>query len=165
MKKNHACARELEETLLKEAEVLTLLNACQKRMYESTVNRDWIMLQNETAASESITESFLELEKKRKYIVHAIDPKADGTKDFYFVTASFAEADRKRVNTLFRDVKRLLLLSKTENEAFGSYVSNARTLVAGVIDAVVPARRNKIYNRRGSLASGNVESMVLNRSF
>ena len=165
MKKNHACARELEETLIKEAEILALLNACQKRMYDSTVSRDWIMLQNETAASEAITESFLELEKKRKYLARAIAPESDGTKDFYSVTSSLPETDRKRINTLFRDVRRLLLLSKTENDVFGAYVANARALVAGVIDAMVPARKSRIYDRRGSLASGNVESMVLNRSF
>lgn len=165
MKKNHACVRELEETLIQQTELLTLLNACQKRMYESTVSRNWVMLQNETAVSATITESFLESEKKRKYLVHTIDPKADGTKDFYFVTATLPETERKRVNGLFRDVKRLLLLSKTENDVFGAYVSNARTVVAGVIDTMMPSRRNKIYNRRGSLASNTVESMVLNRSF
>jgi hypothetical protein len=62
-------------------------------------------------------------------------------------------------------MKRLLVLSKSENDVFNTYISNARTLVTGMLETVLPARRNKIYTRRGSLASAPVESLVVNRSF
>jgi hypothetical protein len=165
MKNTHARQSELEAILREETEILALMNACQKRMYESVLVRDWVMLQNETALFDTISESFLEAERKRLYIVHSIKPDAGGSKDFYAVTAPFAEASRTRINGLYREVKRLLLLSKTENDVLNSYVTNARAVASGVIETMLPARRNKIYNRRGSLASTPVESMVLNRSF
>lgn len=165
MKNAQACMTELEEILRKEIELLGLIHSCQKRIYESVLVRDWVMLQNETAISNTVSDAFLEAEKKRLYLIRSIKPGVEGTKDFYSVSAAFPESGRTRINGLFRDVKRLLLLSKTNNDVLNTYVSNAHSVVSGLIESILPARRNKIYTKRGSLASTQVESMVLNRSF
>lgn len=158
-------AEQLEEILLHETGVLSSLHVCQKRIYENVLIRDWVAFQKETDVSETITDSFLELEKERIAVARSIMPDADGSTDFYRITVEVEEPLRSRINGLFRDVKRLLLLSKTENDVLNTYVSNARTLVSGLIETALPARRNRIYTKHGSLASKNVESMVLNRSF
>jgi len=158
-------AEQLEEILLHETGVLSSLHVCQKRMYESVLIRDWLAFQKETEVSETISNSFLELEKKRIEVARSILSDVEGSTDFYRITIAIQEPMRSRINSLFRDVKRLLLLSKTENDVLNTYVSNARTLVSGLIETALPARRNKIYTKHGSLASKNVESMVLNRSF
>jgi len=158
-------AEQLEEILLHETGVLSSLHVCQKRMYESVLIRDWVVFQKETEVSGTITDSFLKLEEKRIEVARGILPDAEGSTDFYRITAEIEEPLRSRINSLFRDVKRLLLLSKTENDVLNTYVSNARTLVSGLIETALPARRNRIYTKHGSLASKNVESMVLNRSF
>ena len=158
-------AEQLEEILLHETGVLSSLHVCQKRMYESVLIRDWVAFQKETEVSATITDSFLELDKKRVDIARRILSNAEGSMDFYRITAEIQEPLRSRINGLFRNVKRLLLLSKTENDVLNTYVSNARTLVSGLIETALPARRNRIYTKHGSLASKNVESMVLNRSF
>ena len=158
-------AEQLEEILLHETGVLSSLHVCQKRMYESVLIRDWLAFQKETEVSETISNSFLELEKKRIEVARSILSDVEGSTDFYRITIAIQEPMRSRINSLFRDVKRLLLLSKTENDVLNTYVSNARTLVSGLIETALPARRNRIYTKHGSLASKNVESMVLNRSF
>jgi len=158
-------AEQLEEILLHETGVLSSLHVCQKRMYESVLIRDWLAFQKETEVSGTITDTFLELEKQRIAIARCILSNAEGSADFYRITVEIEEPLRSRLNGLFRDVKRLLLLSKTENDVLNTYVSNARTLVSGLIETALPARRNRIYTKHGSLASKNVESMVLNRSF
>jgi hypothetical protein len=159
------CALQIEELLLKEQDILSVLLACQKRMYESVVIRDWVMLQKEAELSQAISNSFLSLEEQRKQVTRPTMKGVGNPKDFYSVTANFAPDVRSRLNDLFRDIKRLLLLSKTENDVFNAYISNARILVSGIIESAVPARRNRIYSRHGSLVSTNVESLVLNRSF
>lgn len=165
MKNPIECSISLEVLLKKEISILTDLYACQKRMYECVLVRDWILLQNETAVSETYVQIFLHEEKERIHLIRSALPDVEGSKDFYQVTAFFDQETASRINALFRDMKRLLLLSKTENEVFNTYITNARTIVSGMLETVLPARRNKIYTRRGSLVSSNVESLMVNRSF
>ncbi|ULQ59750.1 hypothetical protein K7I13_15075 [Brucepastera parasyntrophica] len=155
----------LEDILQKEISILTDLYACQKRMYECVLARDWVELQKETARSENFAVIFLDMDEQRIETARKIKPEAEGSRDFYSVTAELPEDDRTRINAMFREVKRLLLLSKTENEVFNTYVTNARSVINGMLETVMPSRRNKTYNRRGDLLTAHVESLLLNRSF
>jgi hypothetical protein len=155
----------LEELLGKEISVLNNLYACQKRMYETVLTRDWIALQKELMVSGKISETFQNLETRRVSMLRASFPECEGSTDFYHITASFPETVRCRVNSLFRELRKTLLLSRAENDIFNTYIANARTVVSGMIDSVVPERRARIYTRQGSLASAKVESLLVNRSF
>lgn len=155
----------LETILRNEISVLNELYACQKRMYECVLVRDWVLLQKETAGADALTDRFVELENTRIWCARSVCPDSDGSKDFYRVTEQFAEDERKTLNQLFREVKSLLVLSKSENDVFNTYIANARSIVSGLLETVMPARRNKIYTRQGALASAPVESLVVNRSF
>lgn len=159
------CFDLLEKTLLGEISVLSGLYACQKRMYECVLVRSWVQLQKEMAVSEVYADKFASLEQKRHELVQSICPGTEGAKDFYSVTANLDTENRARINDLFREMKRLLLLSKTENDVFNTYITNARAVISGMLETVLPGRHNKIYTRRGALASVNVDSLVLNRSF
>lgn len=165
MKNPVPCATLLDAILRNEISVLAALYNCQKRMYECVLIRDWVALQKETHDSETLADTFLEFERNRIELLRDAVPGVEGTMDFYCITISFSEPDRSRINALFREMKKLLLLSKTENEVFNTYITNARTLVSGMLETVLPARRNKIYSRMGSIVSANVENLVVNRSF
>ncbi len=155
----------LEDILRNQLSILQALYACQKRMYESVLVRDWVLLQKETSDSETYAAIFSRLEDERVSCARSICPEAEGSRDFYAITARLEGEERKRVNDLFREMKRLLLLSKTENDVFNTYVSNARAVVSGMLETVLPGRKAKIYSRRGNIVSSAVESLVLNRSF
>jgi len=161
---NHS-ADLLGEILRNQITVLSDLYSCQKRMYQGVLVRDWIQIQKETAIYNTLGDVFIDLEDQRISACAALLDGADGSTDFYRITSVLPEALRSPVNSLFREMKRLLLLSKTENEVFNTYIANARKMVSGMIETVSPARRNKIYTRRGSLATPPVENLVLNRSF
>ena len=155
----------LEELLNKELNVLGNLYACQKRMYEYVIVRDWVMLQKEIFLSGKMTEIFLDLEKCRENMQRQFCSDSEGIHDFYQITIAFPEPLRSKTNARFRELKRLLLLSKTENEVLNTYISNIRTYMTGMLETIMPERRNKIYNRRGALTPVKMESVVLNRSF
>ncbi len=165
MKNPSMCASLLEKLLSSELLVLADLYACQKTMYECVLVRDWVALQSATSASHLLVNSFLEHESRRIALLQEELPGIEGTKDFYQITAFFGEKERIHINSLFREMKRLLLLSKTENDVFNTYITNARTIVSGMLETILPARRNKIYTRRGSLAAACVENLVVNRSY
>ncbi len=165
MKNPVPCASLLETILRNEISVLAALYSCQKRMYECVLVRDWIELQKETTASEILVETWLEFERNRIELLREEVSGVEGSADFYRITLGFPEPDRSRINSLFREMKKLLLLSKSENEVFNTYIVNARTIVSGMLETVLPARRNKIYSRKGGIVAANVENLVVNRSF
>lgn len=160
-----SAAPQLEEILRNEISVLQALYACQKRMYECVLVRDWVLLQKETSESETYATILTRLEEERVACAKALSPDAEGSRDFYAITAGLSGEARARTNDLFREMKRLLLLSKTENDVFDTYISNARAVITGMLETVLPGRKTKIYTRKGNLVSTNVESLVLNRSF
>jgi len=155
----------LLSVLEKQIALLTDLYACQKRMYESVLVRDWEQLQKELALSSGMAESFKDLDDNRIAILREIAPHIEVENAFYRVTALMNETDKMLINSRYREMKRLLLLSKTENDVFTTYITNAKTLLGGMLDSVISGRKSKIYTRNGALASTNVESVVLNRSF
>ena len=155
----------LETVLEKQIALLTDLYACQKRLYESVLVRDWEQLQKELALSSGMAEAFKELDDTRLAVLGEIAPDIGAENGFYRITALLDESDKTVVNSRYREMKRLLLLSKTENDVFTTYIINAKTLLAGMLDTVISGRKSKIYTRNGALASTNVESVVLNRSF
>jgi hypothetical protein len=133
-------------------------------MYEYVLVRDWVSLEREMAEAHSHSNLFSALTKG--FLAPGRDrPRYRRIGDFYRITASFPDAERVEANALYRDLKRLLLLSKTENEVFNTYVTNARTYLHQMLDAVVPAKKGKIYSRKGALIPGAVDSLVVNRSF
>lgn len=154
----------LENILSAEVKTLNDLYACQKRLYETVVNRNWIQFQKLNEQKESIVSDFLILEKNREAILSTMGG-AGTFSDFYHITASLPDENRTTINSLFREMRRLLLLSKTENDILSAYTENARNILSGMLETVIPARKNKIYSRRGDLVAGKVESLVLNRTF
>ncbi len=165
MQNAHSNLMDLTIVLEKEISILGSLRACQKRMFESVAMRNWLAFQDEHALSSTLSAEFVETDQARIELSRRIDPAADGSRDFYHITAKAPLDERARLNALFREVKCSLMLSKAENDSFQTYVANARAFVEGLMETVNPARRNKIYTRRGALASAPVESVVLNRSF
>jgi hypothetical protein len=155
----------LEIILDNEIGVLVALYSCQKLMYESVLVRDWISLQKQTAQTDQYVQTFLNYETERIKILKEQMPEIEGSTDFYQFTSQIPEPERTRINCRFREMKKLLLLSKTENDVFNTYITNARTIVAGMLETVLPARKNKIYSRKGNLVAANVENLVVNRSF
>jgi len=165
MSKTEKYCMKLENVLEEQITLLTSLYACQKRMYESVLVRDWEHLQKELADSTVMAEAFKNLDDKRIEQLRKIAPDMEVENAFYRVTARLDEATRVTINNRYREMKRLLLLSKSENEVFSTYITNAKSILSGMLDTVISGRKSKIYTRNGALASTNVESVVLNRSF
>lgn len=158
---------ELEEILVKGIESLSALYACQKKMYSAVLERDWVKIQQETQYLEIYTASFRQSEAERELFIQKVNQDvfaAEKNPSFYEVTALFDFATKERVNALYRETKRLLVLSKTENDVLDAYITHAKMLVRGVLDAVIPSYKNKIYTRNGAISNTGGESLVLNRS-
>jgi len=158
----------LENNLRTGIEVLAELISCQKRMYQAVVARDWVAVQEESDLLRTFTENFQDYESRRKVLLSsyaASHPGLTANAVFYTVSCTFSGEDRDRLNALYRENRRLLVVSKSENDALNRYVVNAKHIVSGILETIVPARKNKIYTRKGAIAQTASECLVVNRSF
>lgn len=168
MNTNADFVAQLEKNLLSGIELLGDVYSCQKRMYQAVVARDWVRVQSESDNMKVFTAAYAEIERKREALLASYAralPASCPNPGFYTITCTLEPDARERVNSLYRETKRLMVLSRTENDVLNSYIVNAKALVSGILETVVPARKNKIYTRKGSIAPAAAESLVVNRSF
>lgn len=160
---------QLKENLHTSISILDALYSCQKKMYASVVERNWDTVQIETDNMNQYTHEFSENEKIRETFISSYLKSETkfyiGKSSFYTLTNTFSKQAREELNTLYREIKRLLILSKSENDILNAYIISAKTIVSGVLEEIVPARKNKIYTKNGALAEVPSESLVLNHSF
>ncbi|MCR5605572.1 MAG: hypothetical protein K6F69_01975 [Treponema sp.] len=71
----------------------------------------------------------------------------------------------KKVSDVFSQVRTKLARSKIENNALRVYVAAANGFLQGVLDKIVPQRRNTVYNKYGKMAKPNVQSLVIDKVF
>lgn len=155
----------LDEILHKQTDIVSSLYACQKRMYAGVAEKDWSLLLKETAFLEECADVFALLESRRMQLLTAASQAYGVPCGFYAVTALFPKEKRDGLNSRLRELKRLLVLSKTENEIFAQYIGGAKEMLSAVLEQVVPARRSKTYTRAGGFTSGSDEGFVLDRAF
>jgi len=165
MKKDLSCASGLCEILRNQISALSNLYASQKQMFTAVLDRDWVNMEAVTRETDKLLCIFLDLEQARATWIRNFFPDVDATRDFYTISSSFAEKERKLANSLFREMKQLFLLCRTENDVFTVHVQNARSIVQSVVENCLPDSTGKIYGRNGSPVHIRLDSLVLNRSF
>ncbi len=153
----------LEETLRAEIDVIERVRESQTRMFKSIRERDWVLLTNESAIIVELSEEFASLEKELSDLI-ALSSGGEEM-SFYSVTASFPQGQREVINSLFRELKRLLVLAKTESSAFAEFVSGQKASLSALVEHILPARKGRVYNKYGSLSSSGGEGIILDRVF
>ena len=151
----------LEEVLNEQLMMVGILRDSQKRLLKSVQKRDWEAFASDTSVIEGISNEFAELEKQREELIHIAAEKSGRAKSFYAVTADFSREKKERLNTLFRELKRLLVLSKTESLGFARYVAGEKASLSILLEHIVPHSSARTYTRRGALSSGLEEGMML----
>ena len=141
----------IEQILNNQNTLLDIILAEQVKIRQAVMEKNWMKLQECIETIREKTDVFVELEKDREVLASAVDAE----KIAGFESVAKAESA----------VRGKLLKSKVENNALGNYVKIVKDFVQGVIDNVVPQRRNTLYSRKGNIIKPQPESMVLNRLF
>ena len=122
--------------------------SAQVKIRSAVMEKDWPLLQDCIETIQRKTAVFVELDKAREAL------------------ASGVPSEKLSENAaVAREVRTKLIKSKVENKALGSYLNIVKGFVHGVIDNVVPQRRNTLYSRRGKIIHPQPESIVVNQLF
>lgn len=155
----------LEEVLRGQIRTAEILRDSQKRLLDSVKAKDWVVLIKETAVIEELSAEFAALENHRAKLLSLAGGKSGVDGGFYRATSAFPQEKRQLLNNLFRELKRLLVLSKTENSIFARFIESEKASLSAILEHIVPAKRNRIYTKSGSLSSGAGEGFVLDGVF
>ena len=151
----------LEDVLKGQLMTAEVLRDSQKRLWQSVRARDWAAFLTDSAIIEELSESFASLEEQRARLVSDAAESSGCDNSFYAVTAAFPREKKDELNALFRELKRVLVLSKTENMAFARYVAGEKASLSAVMEHILPESRARTYTRGGALSLGLEEGMML----
>ncbi len=139
----------LKTILEKQEKLLDSILLIQGKMHSDVKERHWVELSSELSGIKELSDAFVCLDEQREALI-----REDG--DLYL--------DAEVRDVLFR-VRSKLTKSKIENQALSSYVQMMRKFIGGVIDSVVPQKKNVLYNRNGIIKKSASSSLVVNTVF
>ncbi|MBO4403848.1 MAG: hypothetical protein J5780_00765 [Treponema sp.] len=141
--------QELKNVLELQDKKLDELLSAQEKLHDNVRNRKWQGLEEGLSHIRALSDSFVELDEKRESLV-----KDDRSICF-----------DKEISPVLLKVKSKLSKSRIENIALSTYVKVTQKFIGELIDSVVPAQRNVLYNRNGIVKKSARSSLVVNTVF
>jgi hypothetical protein len=133
----------------------------QASVKRAVLNRQWADFEGAMDALNRIGGEFEALDAERLAVFEGWDSQ----KGFYALAARFPVREREELTELYRALKLDIVKIKLENDALTAYLTEARIMVAGFLEAIFPERKGRLYSRRGTKVEADMRSLVLNRSF
>ncbi|MGL4981654.1 MAG: hypothetical protein ACRC4W_02135 [Treponemataceae bacterium] len=163
MNTNDIIGLEMNELIMRQNNILTLILADQRLIRQAVVDRNWETLDQTIHKVQILSDEFESLENKRQQLLGQID--CESGKDIYQIAYMFSESVRQSLLENFRLMRQKLAVSKIENDSITDYVRITKGFLQGVFESVVPQRRSKVYSNSGKIVDTVPESVILNRLF
>ena len=139
---------EFENILNLEDSILEQLSDKQALLRASVTEKNWEKLTDVVSQINSVSDSFMEVDKKREDIQDQLSVK-----------------DLRPYFDKLGKLRTKLLKCKVENKALGKYVNITKNFVQGVIDNALPQSGNKVYSSKGIIVQPQPQSIVVNQLF
>ena len=140
--------------LSREILLIEQIAALQARIRQAVLNREWADYEAYIDDMNRMSGEFDALDQERLAILPG---------DFYAIAARFPPEERKAITEVFRRLKLGAIKVRLGNDSLMAYLSEARLMVAGFLEAAFPDRKGKIYSPRGTQIHADMRSMVINQ--
>ncbi|QTQ11630.1 hypothetical protein HRI96_05075 [Treponema parvum] len=139
---------EITDILKSQNLILDSIISAQVKIREAVKVKDWKVLQDNIELIQKKSAVFVALDKQREFLSSSLSPE-----------------ELKSQIPAVTQIRGKLIKSKIENNTLGNYVNSVRGFIRGVLDTVVPQRRNTLYSRKGNIIHPSPESVVVNKLF
>lgn len=156
-----AVAIKLNEILIKQNEMLTVILAEQRLIREAVTNRDWERLDAAIHRIQVLSDEFTSLESER--LTTVFNFIGNETLDVYQIAHLFSYDLRQTVLENFRMMRQKLAVSKIENDTISEYIRITKDFLQSVFDNAVPQARNTVYSAKGNIVKTMPESIILDQ--
>ncbi|CEM61567.1 hypothetical protein DWQ65_04380 [Treponema phagedenis] len=161
----NAMIENLTSILNCQIETITKLTDVQQKMYAQVRSRSWEGIEGFVARAENLAREFSTLDKQCFLALQKINPYSDEPVDFETFIAQCTKEDAAELRKLYADLKRKVFRSKIENDVFNTYVGHARSLMEGMVDAVITENKTAFYTNTGAPTSAPAGSFLIDKSF
>ena len=151
------------DILLQETALVRQIACVQEQIKEAVINRNWIDFDNHFSVLGEIGDEFTALENGREALFAGDTGDSKGS--FYTFAARFPVEQRNELTSIYRSLKIETLRVQTAGETLMSFITGARSALAGFFEIAFPDRGGKIYTPHGKPVTHDMRSMVLNRTF
>lgn len=154
------------QILRQETALLERLSAAQEVVRNAVFAREWTDLEALLDRLNGYSEEFQRLEQERDRIFEEMNRFLGiekGGLGFYSLTTQLPLPERRELTDLYRRLKLDALRVRLANDTLMTYITEARSTVAGFLDLAFPDRRGRLYSRRGTQVHSEMRSIVLDR--
>ncbi|GHT58643.1 hypothetical protein FACS1894109_13210 [Spirochaetia bacterium] len=158
--------------LERECGLLRELESLQKLVWDAVTSREWTDFEAHISRLNNFSAEFNVLEAERMKILAEFQgnvpnaPHASGEETrFYAMVSQFPDAERNELTKRYRELKSETLRVRISNDSLLTYLAEAKSTVAGFLEAAFPDRRGRVYSRSGAAVPADMRSMVLNHQF
>jgi hypothetical protein len=152
--------------LKQEIILMEKITSLQILVRNAVVNREWVDFETFLNSLGEVSNDFESLEFERERIFSVFAGRT-GSKDepagFYSLASQLPNQERRELTELYRRLKLESIRIRLANDSLMVYLTEARTTVAGFLEAAFPDRKGRLYSRRGTQIPSDMRSMVLNQ--
>ncbi|GHV23482.1 hypothetical protein FACS189494_11480 [Spirochaetia bacterium] len=157
-----ACA----EILRAQLSILSKITASQAMVRKAVMSKEWVEFNMLIESMGALAEQEEELEGRRISLFAKLDSSStrqgqSGSTWFYAFVTRFNDEQRRELTGLYRKLKLEAAKIRMTNDALNRYLTDARVLVSGLVEAAYPQKKGKLYGRGGKLKDADMRSLVL----
>jgi hypothetical protein len=168
MKNEKAIYKKCVLILGREIKILKKISALQDLIWGAVASRKWTDFEAHNQTVNALGREFEALEAEREGFFSEIGVaggQEDEKKRFYRMISFFSPDLRNELTALYRTLKLETMKVRTSNEMLLSYLADAKTVMAGFLEAIFPDRAGRLYTSQGTQIAADMRSMVVNRRF
>jgi hypothetical protein len=149
-----------------ELEILARISEAQTLVHGAVQHKEWVDFNTVIDSMKALSASLEELELERIALFERMETGGAGAVSevtrFYDFAATLPADERKHVTGLFRQLKLESAKVRFASDALSAYLYEAKTLIAGLLEAAFPEKRGKLYGRAGAPRQADMRSIVFN---
>ncbi|GMO50933.1 MAG: hypothetical protein Pg6C_15240 [Treponemataceae bacterium] len=151
----HEDAQKLAEILTSQSALLDNIIDTQKKIHGGVIARNWMSLQVDLAALDSLSLKFSELENARNALC------GESSRGIGSIIGQFPHEERAFLFNAFSNFRHKLLASKIESRSLGDYLKITCAFLQGIFESAAPNRKSKVYSKTGAIVNTAPDSLVL----
>jgi hypothetical protein len=130
--------------LAEEHRLLDGILVAQQQVRQAVRDKNWENLENTLYSMDSFADNFAATEIEREGLF-----------------ARLSDEDKREMKGELDALRHKLEASRIENEALNKYLKVTSSFLDGILDSIIPSRRNRLYSRSGALVEKPEHHVVL----
>ncbi len=155
------------QVMRKEAALFEIILAEEKLMTLAIRERKWESLEKAIRGIDALEGELAQVESEREGIFDILkkDAGLGADANFYTWAVRLPTDIRDGITELYRCLKSRAMAARAQGTAIAGYLTESRTVLAGIMEELFPQRRGKIYDKRGGHRESEMTKVILDQAY